>query len=129
MKAKITKTFTFEAAHSLPNLPAGHKCRRPHGHSYTVRLECIGEVNEDIGWVRDYAEFDPFMDEMLLNKLDHQDLNALFDRTPGFKALPTTSEYLALYILQRAPKWVTAVAISETARTWVEVRREWLPEH
>lgn len=28
----------FEAAHSLPNVPQGHKCYRIHGHSYVVEL-------------------------------------------------------------------------------------------
>ena len=29
---EIWKEFTFEAAHLLPNVPEGHKCRRLHGH-------------------------------------------------------------------------------------------------
>lgn len=30
--------FGFEAAHALPNLPEHHKCRRMHGHSFTVEV-------------------------------------------------------------------------------------------
>ena len=30
--------FGFEAAHSLPNVPETHKCRRMHGHSFTVEV-------------------------------------------------------------------------------------------
>lgn len=30
--------FGFEAAHSLPKLPPDHKCRRMHGHSFTVEV-------------------------------------------------------------------------------------------
>ena len=30
--------FGFAAAHLLPNLPDGHKCRRMHGHSYHVTV-------------------------------------------------------------------------------------------
>lgn len=30
--------FGFEAAHRLPTLPAGHKCRRLHGHSFSVEV-------------------------------------------------------------------------------------------
>jgi len=29
----------FEAAHSLPKTPPGHKCRRLHGHSYRLEVE------------------------------------------------------------------------------------------
>ena len=31
--------FRFEAAHRLPQVPAGHPCARMHGHSYRVVLE------------------------------------------------------------------------------------------
>jgi 6-pyruvoyl-tetrahydropterin synthase len=33
---EIFREFRFEAAHRLPNAPAGHKCRRLHGHSFRV---------------------------------------------------------------------------------------------
>jgi 6-pyruvoyltetrahydropterin/6-carboxytetrahydropterin synthase len=33
---EIFEEYTFEAAHRLPNVPAGHKCERLHGHSYRV---------------------------------------------------------------------------------------------
>ncbi len=33
-------SFRFEAAHSLPKTPVGHKCRRLHGHSYEVQAAC-----------------------------------------------------------------------------------------
>lgn len=30
--------FGFEAAHALPNVPLDHKCRRMHGHSFSVEI-------------------------------------------------------------------------------------------
>ena len=39
MSTTLFKDFTFEAAHHLPHVPAGHKCGRLHGHSFMVRLE------------------------------------------------------------------------------------------
>jgi len=38
MRARLTKDFTFEAAQTLPNAPAGHKCRGVHGHSFKVEV-------------------------------------------------------------------------------------------
>ena len=35
---EIFKEFSFEAAHRLPNVPAGHKCARLHGHSFRVEI-------------------------------------------------------------------------------------------
>lgn len=71
---KIWKQFGFEAAHLLPNLPEGHKCRRLHGHSYRVKVHLEGELDPELGWVTDFADIaraaDPIIDE-----LDHTYLN------------------------------------------------------
>ncbi|MCX8000431.1 MAG: 6-carboxytetrahydropterin synthase, partial [Leptospiraceae bacterium] len=29
---ELVREFSFDAAHLLPNLPDGHKCKRLHGH-------------------------------------------------------------------------------------------------
>ena len=71
---EIFKEFTIEAAHRLPNLPAGHKCGRLHGHSFRVEIHVRGSVVDSVGWVIDFAEikkaFQPLHDE-----LDHSYLN------------------------------------------------------
>ena len=68
------KTFTFEAAHVLPNVPPGHKCARLHGHSFRVEVHVSGEVGAETGWIMDFADIkaatDPVRDE-----LDHRYLN------------------------------------------------------
>lgn len=75
-RMRIWKDFTFEAAHWLPNVPAGHKCGRLHGHSYRVRVEIEGEPDES-GMVLDFAEvkrawkrLDDALDHRCLNDLD-----------------------------------------------------------
>jgi len=74
MNTAIYKDFMFEAAHKLPNVPAGHKCGRLHGHSYKVRIHLEGTVNNDSGWFIDFSEvksiFKPIYDQ-----LDHYYLN------------------------------------------------------
>ena len=40
---EIYREFTFEAAHRLPQVPAGHKCARLHGHSYRVEIHVRGD--------------------------------------------------------------------------------------
>jgi len=74
MKTAIYKDFTFEAAHKLPNVPAGHKCGRLHGHSYKIRIHLEGTVDEDSGWFIDFSDvksiFKPIYDQ-----LDHNYLN------------------------------------------------------
>lgn len=91
---EIFKEFTFEAAHLLPNVPADHKCSRLHGHSYRVAVHLDGEVDENAGWVIDFADigcsFAP-----LLAELDHYYLNEI----AGLEN--PTSEHLAEWIWNR----------------------------
>lgn len=72
----IFRAFTIEAAHRLPNVPAGHKCARLHGHSFRIELHISGPVDERTGWVMDFADvkaaFQPIYD-----RLDHHYLNEI----------------------------------------------------
>ena len=55
-RTEITRTYRFESAHRLPNVPEGHKCARLHGHSFRVTLAVGGEVDPTLGWILDFAE-------------------------------------------------------------------------
>ncbi len=91
---EIFRTFTLEAAHRLPNVPEGHKCRRLHGHSFRVDVHVSGPVGDDTGWVMDFADvkaaFRPLHDA-----LDHRYLNEI----DGLEN--PTSENLARWIWNR----------------------------
>ena len=91
---RVVKAFRFEAAHLLPNVPDGHKCGRLHGHSFLVEIEVEGPVEEEPGWVLDFADikaaFAPILDQ-----LDHYYLNEI----EGLEN--PTSENLARWIWQR----------------------------
>ncbi|MGK2913259.1 MAG: 6-carboxytetrahydropterin synthase QueD [Porticoccaceae bacterium] len=73
---EIFKSFTFEAAHSLPNVPAGHKCARLHGHSFHVSIHVEGEVGADSGWVMDFAVLKEAC-KPVIEALDHRYLNEI----------------------------------------------------
>ena len=45
--AHIWKRFRFEAAHQLPNVPAGHKCGRMHGHGFEVVLHAYQGLDQE----------------------------------------------------------------------------------
>jgi 6-pyruvoyltetrahydropterin/6-carboxytetrahydropterin synthase len=72
--AEIFKEFTIEAAHYLPNLPEGHKCRRMHGHSFRIAIHVHGKVDEHTGWVMDFAEIREIF-QPLYERIDHACLN------------------------------------------------------
>lgn len=71
---EVFTEFTFEAAHFLPGVPEGHKCRRLHGHSFRVRVAVSGQPDDKAGWVLDFADIKARV-EPLRKQLDHYCLN------------------------------------------------------
>ena len=71
---RLIKSFTFEAAHRLPNMPPDNKCHRLHGHSFKVDVICEGRPDPHTGILIDFAEikqaFAPYYE-----LLDHHYLN------------------------------------------------------
>jgi 6-pyruvoyltetrahydropterin/6-carboxytetrahydropterin synthase len=91
---ELFKLFSIEAAHHLPRVPDGHKCRRLHGHSFKVEIHIAGPVDALAGWVQDFADitraFTPIYEQ-----LDHRCLNDIAGLDNP------TSENLARWIWQR----------------------------
>jgi 6-pyruvoyltetrahydropterin/6-carboxytetrahydropterin synthase len=73
---EIFKTFTIDAAHHLPDVPAGHKCGRLHGHTFTIEIHACGEVGNKSGWVVDFADIAKAF-ASIHNRLDHSYLNEI----------------------------------------------------
>lgn len=73
---EIVRTFHFEAAHYMPNVPEGHMYRRLHGHSFTVEIALAGPTSEEHGWVVDFADLDKAY-ELVIGELDHRLLNEI----------------------------------------------------
>ena len=107
---EIFKEFTFEAAHRLPHVPDGHKCGRLHGHSFRVCLHVQGPMDEQKGWVIDFADvkatFKPLYDQ-----LDHNYLNEI----DGLEN--PTSEVLARWIWRALRPNLPALAKVEVRET------------
>jgi 6-pyruvoyltetrahydropterin/6-carboxytetrahydropterin synthase len=91
MNAELVKTFKFEAAHSLPNVPEGHKCSRLHGHSYRVDIHVSGTPDPQSGWVIDFGDIKRVV-EPILDTLDHRKLNDI----PGLAN--STSENIGQFL-------------------------------
>lgn len=91
---EIFKEFTFEAAHDLPNVEDGHKCKRLHGHSFRVEVHVSGPVDPKMGWVQDFGDIKKAF-QPLYDLLDHNYLNKI-------EGLGNpTSEVLARWIWSR----------------------------
>ncbi|PJZ71275.1 6-carboxytetrahydropterin synthase QueD [Leptospira perolatii] len=72
---ELTKEFRFDAAHFLPNVPEGHKCRRMHGHSFRFKLHLKGRLDPHTGWLMDFAEVSKYVKPLVEKYLDHYLLN------------------------------------------------------
>ncbi len=69
---RITKIFSFDAAHKLPDYDG--KCANLHGHRWTVELEIEGSIDKKTGMVLDFVELKNSIDP-IIKKLDHHYLN------------------------------------------------------
>ncbi len=115
---RLVRTFSFEAAHRLPEAAPGHKCGRLHGHSFQVELTCEGEIDSKMGWLIDFAEIkkavEPFIEE-----LDHHYLNEI----EGLEN--PTAENIARWIWSRVKPHLTLlsqVSVAETCTARCEYR-------
>jgi 6-pyruvoyltetrahydropterin/6-carboxytetrahydropterin synthase len=100
---ELVKDFRFEAAHWLPNVPEGHKCRRMHGHSFRGEVAVRGEVDPRTGWLMDFADLKLAVDPVVA-RLDHYVLNEV----EGL-ANPT-SEMLAVWVWEQLAPVVPLLA-------------------
>jgi 6-pyruvoyltetrahydropterin/6-carboxytetrahydropterin synthase len=85
----LRKTYEFEAAHWLPEVPEGHKCGKVHGHSYRIVIE-LSSDELDKGMVVDYKDISQCIKGPIIHVLDHQTLNDFIENP--------TAENICLYI-------------------------------
>lgn len=91
---ELIKTFTFDAAHRLTALPAGHKCAQLHGHTFKVEIHLSGEFNRTTGYLVDFAEVKQIC-APVIDRLDHSYLNEI----EGLES--PTSENIAIWLWDR----------------------------
>lgn len=91
----IVKIFHFSAAHHLPD----HKgqCKNIHGHNYQLEVEISGLVKKASGMVLDFTDLDQIVHEEVIDKVDHTNLNDLFDNPTAEEML----EYFSCVIMKR----------------------------
>lgn len=91
---EIFKVFHIDAAHFLPNVPEGHKCKQLHGHTYHISIYVKGQISPHTGWVMDFDNLKNHF-EPLQRLLDHSLLNDI----DGLEN--PTSENLAIWLWNR----------------------------
>ncbi|GAA4256583.1 6-carboxytetrahydropterin synthase QueD [Dactylosporangium darangshiense] len=114
----IGKSFGFSAAHRLPGLPKGHKCRRRHGHNFTAQVVLGADQLVPPGFVADFGDLDRFR-RYLNRRLDHRDLNTVLDEPPTCENL---ARHLAAWFLEHMPAHLSdalvRITVSESDSSW-----------
>jgi len=91
---KIGAIFRFEAAHKLPFYKG--ECKHLHGHGYKLEVVVRGgfqNTGPETGMVMDLKELKNVVNKMVINDVDHTDLNSKFDN-------PTAEVMVNFFALQ-----------------------------
>jgi 6-pyruvoyltetrahydropterin/6-carboxytetrahydropterin synthase len=112
---RVSRTYTFEAAHSLPLVADDHKCKRLHGHSYRVLVTLQADALVD-GMVLDYDVLDGIV-QPLIDRLDHRNINDEIENSTAENAARWFGERIIDRLEWLADRVVLhSVEVKETAR-------------
>ncbi|MBC7568964.1 MAG: 6-carboxytetrahydropterin synthase [Spirosoma sp.] len=105
MVVYVTRRETFNAAHRMyreewsaeKNEDVFGKCANPnwHGHNYTLLVTVKGEVSDATGYLIDLKQLKVIIQDHIIEKLDHKNLNLDVDFMTGKMA---TTERLCMAI-------------------------------
>ncbi len=131
-KVSVFRKEHFCAAHRLnnpswskeKNYAVFGKCNNPnfHGHNYEMEVKVTGEPAADTGFVIDLKYLSDLINETVIEKLDHKNLNL---DVPEFLDLNPTAENIAMviYNILRSKideKMDLQIRLYETPRNFVE---------
>lgn len=107
MKVRLERRYRFSASHLYrrpewsedENRARFGKCANlpGHGHNYRLFVTVQGEVARDTGFIVDLGALDALVNELVIEPLDHQHLNAALPEFGEGASIPS-SENLILWI-------------------------------
>jgi 6-pyruvoyltetrahydropterin/6-carboxytetrahydropterin synthase len=131
-RVAVIRREHFNAAHRLykkewtddQNMSTFGKCSLPHyhGHNYELEIKLTGEIDPVTGFVMDLKELSDLVNEKVLEKFDHKNLNV---DTEEFKQLNPTAENIAVVIYDLLRPHIKSsldlfIRLYETPRNFVE---------
>lgn len=131
----LTRKYEFPASHRLYN-PAWsdaenervfRKCNNPngHGHNYELEVTVKGQPDERLGMVVDIYELDQIVQRVILDRVDHKNLNVDVDFMQGL--IPTAENIVYAFWHQLvahvpAPAQLARLRLIETRNNFAEYR-------
>jgi 6-pyruvoyltetrahydropterin/6-carboxytetrahydropterin synthase len=131
-RSAVTRRVHFNAAHRLhnPDRPDDWNratfgaCNNPsfHGHNYELDVTVEGEIDPETGYVMDLGRLNELVEERLLGRLDHRNLNVDVE---WFSTLIPTAENIAVVCWRELAPALPAglnlrLRLWETPRNYVE---------
>ena len=138
-KIRLTKRFTFEAAHALNGYDG--LCRHIHGHSYILFVTvagypCTDENSPKLGMVIDFGDLKRTVEKHILHRFDHAlilrkdsplsaELQSTYGRIEYTSVQPTCENLLLLFaeiLKDKLPPEVTlhSLRLHETESAYAE---------
>ena len=128
----VTRRLHFSAAHRVHNPAMSDeenrrtfgKCNNPnwHGHNYILDVSVRGSVDERTGYVIDLSMIKRVVEEQVIAKVDHRNLNLEVDFLQN--VIPTTENVVVAFwrTLEPAlrPAKLTRLVLWETVNNYVE---------
>lgn len=107
----VTRVAHFNAAHRLHNPDKSARwnretfgpCNNPkwHGHNYRLEVTVRGQPDPETGYVLDLGRLQRLIDERILAKCDHRNLNEEVDFLRGL--IPSTENLVVAFWHELAP--------------------------
>lgn len=134
----VTRQLHFNAAHKMynPDWSAERNaevfgpCANEnwHGHNYVLEVTLSGVPDPDTGYVIDLSELKRIVEQAVVRKVDHKNLNL---DVPFMQGKLPSSENFVVAIWEQlvpalAPRALHALKLFETPRNFVEYRGETL---
>jgi 6-pyruvoyltetrahydropterin/6-carboxytetrahydropterin synthase len=131
-KVAVVRREHFNAAHRLyrkdwsdeQNTETFGKCSLPnyHGHNYELEIKVVGEIDEATGYVMDLKQLSDLVNEKVLERFDHKNLNVDVDE---FRTLNPTAENIVVTIYNLLRPFIAEqndlfIRLFETPRNYVE---------
>jgi len=107
---KVAREFTFDAAHFILD-DKGSPCEEPHGHTYKLRVVIEGPVRKN-GMVIDFRDIKKIVNERVMPRLDHRDLNKVMKNPTAeniaqwiFEVLKPHMDLASVRVWEGSDKW------------------------